>query len=498
VLYWKEVIRPGSYWYVDPEDGKPKKLTVTAEGVRRLLDQGNAMLSAGLSVPVPLEHQPEARPLTPQERAARNLASNTGWVKRYALAAGGRLFSLLDIQDESIIPKLPTTIKYTSPWITSFTDGDGRHWDGVIGHLALTSRPRIHRQEPFGQPAAALSLAAENTYLVKANPVPPRGLFLSRAGLLRQEGAALAPAYPLAFSVWCGAALAGNVNLADDEKKSPPEKGPPEKGPPEKGKDDNGKPPAKDPPAKLSPDQPPAAADPNLMVQEEEITLTDILCDVVSALWGVDLPEGTTEDNLLQNLLRSLMDHLKTGGAPGGLPEPEGLDKEKDMNQPPPNAAANSGTPGAARPPVVQEQPPVYMSLEEIGRVADPAVRASLQTGYALRANVLAQAESARDRRIERLAARRKDPKFGEKITAMKAGAPLSLGADGKVHDPMSQALELLEEGTVELPALLNAVPGTGVAFGEELHPREPAPGEISPERRKQVADDLARMAGAT
>jgi hypothetical protein len=83
-------------------------------------DEGNRMLSAGLTVPVPYEHDFNASPLTPVER----LKNNAGWVKEYQ-REGDTLFSILDIQDEEIAKRLPRTIRWTSPWISSFTDGQG-------------------------------------------------------------------------------------------------------------------------------------------------------------------------------------------------------------------------------------------------------------------------------------------------------------------------------------------------------------------------------------
>ena len=74
MLVWKEVIRPGSYWYTDAKTGKPALFNATPEYVNYLYEQGKAMLSAGLSIPVPLEHQDEARPLTAEERSASQQA----------------------------------------------------------------------------------------------------------------------------------------------------------------------------------------------------------------------------------------------------------------------------------------------------------------------------------------------------------------------------------------------------------------------------------------
>lgn len=204
MLVEKEVIRPGQYWYRDEATGQPRKLTVTPELTRYWGEQGNAMLSSGLTVPVPFEHDFDAHPMTPADK----LKNNSGWVKNYFLKEvqnkdGSRaeaLFSAVDIEDPEVANKLPKTIRWTSPWINSFTDGNGKEWKNVISHLALTTRPRIVEQEPFGSVAAALSMA---TPIREWSDVGDRGLCLSRAGLLLGD----APAYPVAFSLMTGAAL---------------------------------------------------------------------------------------------------------------------------------------------------------------------------------------------------------------------------------------------------------------------------------------------------
>ena len=77
---------PGVYWYTDQETGLPRKIRFTSEGIRHLFEQGKAMLAAGLSIPVPIEHQPDAAPLTASERAAWRTKNNGGFVKNCSAA----------------------------------------------------------------------------------------------------------------------------------------------------------------------------------------------------------------------------------------------------------------------------------------------------------------------------------------------------------------------------------------------------------------------------
>lgn len=196
----KEVIRPGCYWYKDADTDEPRKLTVTPELTKYWCEQGNAMLSAGLTVPVPFEHDFDAHPMTPAEK----LKNNAGWVDKYYLE-GDKLFSAVNIQDTDVAKRLPGTIRWTSPWINSFTDGSGREWKNVISHLALTTRPRIVEQAPFGSIAAALGIA---TPIKSWDEAGSKGVCLSRAGMLGGDGK---PLYPMAFSL-----LSDGVTLGTD------------------------------------------------------------------------------------------------------------------------------------------------------------------------------------------------------------------------------------------------------------------------------------------
>ena len=210
MLVEKEVIAPGAYWYVDEATGLPRKLSVTSDLTRYWHEQGRKMLSAGLTIPVPYEHDFSAHPMTPKDK----LLNNSGWVSEYRIRDAEDpitkemrkdvLFGVIDIQDPEVAKKLPRTIRWTSPWINSFTDGQGHEWKNVISHLALTTRPRITKQAPFAGIAAALSLATE----VAVNDVPKEGYCLSKAGRLvgsrKDRQNRLLPQFPIAFSIWAG------------------------------------------------------------------------------------------------------------------------------------------------------------------------------------------------------------------------------------------------------------------------------------------------------
>jgi len=479
MLVPKEIIRPGTYWYMNPETGEPCQLTATVEDLRYWYEQGNKMREAGLSIPLPFEHQQDARPLTKAERAAQNLQNNAGWVDKFVLHKD-RLFGLCEIDEAAnpgILAKLPRTIKYTSPWITSFTDGDGRAWKGVIGHLALTSRPRITRQEPFKDVAAALSISLSHVLPLKSDEIKEAGLYLSRAGLLvKKRDGSLAPDRPKAFSIWSGVELARSPDNPVIEPKREGNK-PPEEKPPE-GK-------------KPSADKKPPEHDYGKN-GDVDSTLMEILCDALDAVFGIQLPEETSEETLAQDILKALFAHLKGEGI-----EPELGDEEEEKDELEPNNPAKGE--------VMQESPPLYMSLEEVQKITDPAqkrmaemilslqgtVDAEKKRSDALAKNTLDAAAVRRNTRVETLC-KRLPVAVRDKLLGQVKGAALSLGDDGAVIDPLASMLEMLEESTRNIPALLSANAGTIL---EQPQPRD-YDGSMTEERRQQIVKEQSQNAG--
>ncbi len=477
MLIPKEIARPGVVWYMDHND-KPAALDITAKMIDYWYDQGRAMLDAGLSIPVPLEHQPDAVPRTAAQKAAKQLLNQAGEVSSF-LKKDGRLYGMLDIQDADVAKKIPKPIRYTSPWINSFTDGDNKKWDGVITHVALTSRPRIHRQEPFQSIAAALSV--DSLLPLTREPLDA---FISRAGLLKKDKKGhWVPAYPIAFSIWSG------VKLAEDypEEKKEPEK------PPAKPSDEE--------PAEKS-DEADDPLEVNLESDPEDVAemgLIDVLRDVMSAMYGIELPEGVDEKNLLPHLIKASMEHLKTMTGNG--------DMEDEMEDP-----TKTTPPPEVKPPpspVVQEQAPMFMSIEQIQeeakKVQDPAVRRLLEASLslndknskrtdALSRRALDEAKVRRDQRIEKLVKRVHNDAFREKILAQVQGAQLSLADDGTVTDPLGAMLDVLETGIKNMPAMLMGGSGD---ITEHQHPEEyQGPSHMSEDRRKAVVAELAKGAG--
>ena len=497
---WKEILRVGKHTYIDG-DGKPQVLDATPAFVQHLHDQGKAMRSAGLSIPVPMEHDSAVKPLTAAEKAAHQLKTNAGWVEDYRLgkvknpdgSEVDAVFGQHDILDPDVAKKLPHTIRWVSPWISSFVDGAGKAWSNVITHSALTTRPRVANQLPFPDPAA-LSLAAP------LNEMPlDRGVALSCAGLLAPDGK---PAYPMAFSLWQGVQLAaedfGKKKEKPEGKEEKPEGKPPMKEggekPPMKGE----KPEGKDGPlfgkeGGEGHDDPNAVLEPieeALVDPDGDISVHDVLCDLLETV-DIVLEEGDGE-NFEERLYKALMEKMK-------MDKPDKPQAADPGNQsaPAPQGAAQTRV---APPPVYMSQP-VQLSMETVNAITDPTMKQvalsmlqQQQTNEALRQHAFAQAQEARQKRLGEVL-----PQYTEdaqaKILELAKGAKFSLGDDGRVKDDLSAMLDILDGNKlkgIDLPALLT---NPAAALAVMPHPKELG-GQTSTERIKEVVNQQMAHSG--
>lgn len=435
----KEIIRPGTYTYLNP-DGMPERMTVTADTIKHFHAQGNAMLADNLAIPVPLEHQPDAKVQTPAEKAAHQLVNNAGFVKKYEIRKidnEDRLFGILDIPDKAILSKLPTTIRSVSPWINSFTDGNGKRWEGVISHVALTTRPRIAKQEPFASAGAAMSLVSSLTDKVLTPQNTGSGIGLSSAGLLSKVGDVFKPKFPIAFSLMAGIKLSEDdlENLEDDDEDA--------------DGDADAKPEGDAMAGEVAKDDTMAGMD----AEAGDVSFEELIPHLLE-LHGIHVPAGGKGKEFLQALVQGLLTSAKSMAANDG-----GANDNVLGDDPAANPAADPSKPKG---PIKQESPPMYMSMEQIEKITDPEKKQmatmlfSLQSEtQSLRKNKLDEATQQRNDRIGRIA-KAVSAKNRDKIlqVAASAGAQLSL-VDGVVVDPMKTMLDIFEDELHGMPELL-------------------------------------------
>ena len=502
MLVEKEVISPGTYWYVDERSGVPRKWDVTAATTKYLHEQGQKMVALGLPIPIPFEHDFNAHPMTPKDR----LLSNAGEVKDYRMR-GDTLFSVCDITDADARKKIGSgSVRWTSPWITSFTDGSGREWNNVIGHLALTTRPRVTKQAPFPSIAAAMTFALSSPADVfdASRRGPTEGFTVSKAHRLveRTTGKSkrLRPQYPMAFSLSTG------IKLAEEDLPPPKKKAPPTD-------DAGGDADAPPPDADAAPDAaggdidiPDAPGMPDDLGQESfadaanDVGMEELLADLLGAL-GIHLEKGGSEQQFQRNLYNAAMTkiHELTGKAQNGGADPN------QQNQPP-----NGQPPNPLMPQVKQEQQPMYMSLEQINGIEDPTMKTIALSMYhenaklrgALDANTKAVA-SMHEAELKKANARRQSRVnlLGRMLPSAKAdldadlaspAMALSMGDGGTVVDPMARTLAVLEKGLADMPRLLTT---PSAALSEQPQPTDAD--ALTEQRADEIAEMQARRMGA-
>lgn len=486
MLIEKEIIRPGTYWYTDEATGLPRKLDVTPELTRYWHEQGSKMLSSGLTVPVPFEHDFNAHPMTPKDK----LLNNAGEVKEYRLR-NDTLFGVVDVQDPDAKRKIGHSIRWTSPWINSFTDGDGRQWNNVISHLALTTRPRITKQAPFGSVAAALSIASAVS-IKPTTELPKTGICLSKAGRLvvRKKDSKLRPQYPIAFSMF-----SGGIKFGEDEDIKPLK----DDGEEFESDDDNDIEMDADPTNDSTIDLPPLG-DP-----QGDVRMEELLCDLLNAL-GVFMPENVGESEFKRALYEATMSKIKELTSKGQTVKDDHLEKQQQQQQPNPTSPSGNTQPN---PLIQQEQQPMYMSLDDISKITDPTMKtialSMYQENVKLRAEVEANAKTAnslRDAKLKDATTQRANriamlsklsPRVKADLETMEKNPSmaLSMGDGGAVIDPMAQTLAVLEKGLADLPRLLTTDTS---ALSVQPHPTDEE--SLNAETIDKLADDMARMMG--
>lgn len=143
----KELLAPAVYF---PPGGP---LRYTKEDLEEMCRATNAMMESGRCVPVPLEHQDDAIPLSLAEKSANRVLHNSGWTQKLYMKDGS-LWADLEILNPDVEKALKVgTIRHVSPEIRSIFPADGQVHRNVITHVALTCQPVWKDQTPFYVPS---------------------------------------------------------------------------------------------------------------------------------------------------------------------------------------------------------------------------------------------------------------------------------------------------------------------------------------------------------
>lgn len=130
--------------------------------IRRIAEQSNKMIGAGLVIPAPFDHVKDAIPRTRQEIAVNKAASsfnNAGEWKSFWVAPNEKgvpaLYGQVDApgsenDKESPYYKLKNTCKEVSVSLAdNYEDGLGRTWSDGLLHVAVVNHAIVPNQSPF-------------------------------------------------------------------------------------------------------------------------------------------------------------------------------------------------------------------------------------------------------------------------------------------------------------------------------------------------------------
>jgi len=156
--FTKTILKPGKYLVQTPA-GERKVEEITAERLQGWSDRFTKMLAAGLRIPAPYRHDASV-PLAKTKRSAKD---NAGFWKKLSIDDKGALVGELDVPNKEDSDRIGKTVQEVSPYVKTWDDGDGNHWDDSILHIALVTNPIIPNQENFvpqsDTPALALCLS---------------------------------------------------------------------------------------------------------------------------------------------------------------------------------------------------------------------------------------------------------------------------------------------------------------------------------------------------
>lgn len=162
--FWKEVIRPGTYYPLDAS-GQRKEVTISRNRIDHWAKTLKAMVQAGNRIPVPYHHTDDAVPI-----AFDSTSPSTYDCAGYALDAyvdpSGALQVLIEPATEEDEKNFNTRVKDVSIRTNNWLDGAGKAFNDAITHIAACFHPIMTQQKPFVPAegmALSLTMAADYT-----------------------------------------------------------------------------------------------------------------------------------------------------------------------------------------------------------------------------------------------------------------------------------------------------------------------------------------------
>lgn len=146
-----QVLTPGTWTVGQNPDGSPRTHTFTREEIKAKAEATAKMLAAGINLPTCFEHQDRVRPgkLTRDQLIEERTKGVNGWTEKLFLdKTTGACFADVEVPHADDA-KTVEAIRYCSPEIDQFIDGEQTDHGEVITHLAFTPKPVQHGQAPI-------------------------------------------------------------------------------------------------------------------------------------------------------------------------------------------------------------------------------------------------------------------------------------------------------------------------------------------------------------
>lgn len=158
--FWKEVIRPGTYWPRD-EKGEPFRVDISKDRIRHWMDTFKRMAKKN-KIPIPYYHTDNAVPIT-FDSTSPSTYQCAGYALDAEMQTDGSLHVLVEPATEDDARNFNTKIRDVSIRTQNWKDGSGDEYEDAITHIAACYHPVMNDQKPF-VPANGLALSLSMSY----------------------------------------------------------------------------------------------------------------------------------------------------------------------------------------------------------------------------------------------------------------------------------------------------------------------------------------------
>lgn len=168
--FTKKIASPGTYSVPIPggKEGETRQVILDRERFKRWAANFDAMSQAGLKIPAPYRHDPQAMPVRLHGDAQDvDAYNNAGFWSKVWVGDDGALYGKLEVPRDEDASKIGSTVVEVSPLAkSSWSDGAGNVYEDAITHIALVTHPVVPGQDNFvsgdANKITAMAFSSEN------------------------------------------------------------------------------------------------------------------------------------------------------------------------------------------------------------------------------------------------------------------------------------------------------------------------------------------------